>query len=925
MAEFQENLGAPGDYQRPVAVKGGGVDIFGAAADLWRKVASADGAAAKNAPSDAEVRAEKTAQGLDAFAAGASAIMTDQKDGPGANVLSFFGADAKPMFDEMRRVNEAASDGEISTAVREIQLERLVSGVMGKYPEASYEIMGQALNQIGVDHAYGRAFKLNLKAQQQAETDQMAAQTEAYKVAAGAGITGSYNWMVSQGKSIQHSQFIQETVKRSMDLKVLLADQNSKLSAVERTRLEAEGKLLSKDITNGILQVNSFKFGPVMEELSNYAIAAGTDGEMNEQFLEVLKRSKAELQVGRSRAENMLAQTGASKEDMDQVLKWFDDTNKFVDGLASGDLSSQKATLAQINIIRNTAAIEEAQILPTYQRMVGALGGGMVTAILQGTILGISPNELDFLRKDLIEGFAQGRITSEAARKKVASFQAALDGTAIPKITNEADRKEAVNSAAVGLKASLGIFMQDLARTPSAMDLKQFNGASASLLSAVIEDAPTITLENLDQVVPLIASAKWRHAAAKALEGTADAESAVKLTQYNTVAVASSLNTLKRQYLDSGQVKWNKNLARYEAAAGGVELSNSGLSNRLDLTKASMPKAQPSAEAVKAAGHMNSLLSHLEQVDTNLVEVVPDDKLVSAPDAQGATTKMSVKEVFATDDGFLQSLINFEQFQQSEEVPKSVKDQFFEATTKFLATNQGGAAFDYSQVAESSAYIQARLNSAEITMGASSGLRVPATDMKSYMTNMVQTEGPNHAGGKAHNAARSSAAGRYGFIDGTWDAYVQRVDPSTKSLSPAMRKALMKDPAIEDAVMQAFTNDNIAMLTQRTGRVPSWDEVNIAHMLGGEAPAFIAALIANPLTPAREILDPDTVRANPELTKGTLLDFWNKRLERKDTDFEDYMETRQGVRAQLPATDLLEGMDDVDALFSTEFNLRNEQ
>ena len=135
----------------------------------------------------------------------------------------------------------------------------------------------------------------------------------------------------------------------------------------------------------------------------------------------------------------------------------------------------------------------------------------------------------------------------------------------------------------------------------------------------------------------------------------------------------------------------------------------------------------------------------------------------------------------------------------------------------------------------------------------------------------------------------------------------------------------MKDPVIEDQVMQVFTNDNIAMLTQRTGRVPSWDEVNIAHMLGGEAPAFIAALIANPLTPAREVLDPRTVKANPEMTKGTLLDFWNMRLRRKDTDFEDYMETRQGVRAQLPATDLLEGMDDVDALFSTEFNLRNEQ
>jgi hypothetical protein len=912
MAEFQDNLGAPGDYQRPVAVKGSGVDIFGAAADLWRKVASADGAAARNAPSDAEVRAEKTAQGLDVFAAGASAIMTDQAEGPGANVLSFFGLDAKPMFDEMRRVNTAAADGEITATVREVQLERLVSGVMGKYPEASYEIMGQALNQLGVDHAYGRAFKLNLKAQQQAETDQIAAQTEAYKVAAGAGITGSYNWMVSKGKAIQHSQFIQDTVKRAMDLRVVLADQNSKLSAVEKTRLEAQQKVFGSQIKNGILEINSFQFGPVMEQLNNFAIAAGTDGKMNEEFFEVLKRSKAELQVGRNRAENMLAQVGASKEDTDQVIKWFDDHAKAVDDLIAGDLSSQKTTTAQHNLIRNLAAIEESQIIPTYQRMVGALGGGMVTAILQGTVPGVSPNELEFLRKDLIEGFAQGQITSEAARKRVALYQSALDGTAIPKNPNEADRKELVNSAAIGLKASLGIFMQDVTKTPSAMDLKQFNGASASLLSAVIEDAPTITLENLDQVVPLIASAKWRHAAGKMLEGTADSESAVKLTQYNTVAVASSLSTLKRQYLDSGQVRWNKDLAKYEPVAV------KGASVR-DMT---LPDTMP-FERSKAASHMNALLSHLEQVDTNLIEVVPDDKLVSAPDAEGRTTKMSVKEVFATDDGFLQSLINFEQFQEDEEVPKSVKDQFFDATKQFLATQQGGAAFDYSKLKESSPYIQARLNSAEITMGAN-GMRVSPTDMKSYMINMVQTEGPNHMGGKPHDPSRSSAAGRYGFLDGTWDTYVKKVDPSTVNMTPAQRKALMKDPAIEDQVMQAFTNDNIAMLTERMGKVPSWDEVNIAHMLGGEAPAFIMALVEDPLRPAREVLDPATVKANPELTKGTLLDFWNKRLRRKDTDFEDYMEARQGVRAQLPATDLLEGMDDIDALFSTEFNLRDQ-
>lgn len=925
MAEFQDNLGAPSDYQRPVKTQQEGVNIFGAAADLFRGFNQANRAAAADVPSPAEQRAEATAQGLDVFAAGAASIMTNTVDGPGGNILSYFGADAKPLFDELRRVNEAASDGEITTAVREIQIERLVSGVMGKYPEASYEIMGQALSQLGIDHAFARAWKLQLKAQQQAETDALAAESEAHKAAAAAGFSGSRTFMVQTGKGLLQKKYLEDEQKRAMDLQIALNDQEAKLTEAERRRLEAQHKGAVKNISDGILFQNSVSFGPIFESLHNWSQTI-EDPDMAQRFTDVLKRSRAELSAGRTRAIALLSSVRASDEDLKRVNEWFDLHEKQINELEAGDTSYKKTTASMMKLIKDTAAIEESEIVPVYQRLVGALGQGMVQGILTGTIPGISPNELKYIREELIAGFAEGRITSEEAKKTVAAFQAAKDGTAIPRIADEDQRKRTMNAAFTELNGTIGLLTQDLSATPSKIDLDTFQGSTVTLLSAVIEDAPTITLDNIEKVAPVIASAKWRHVAKLALEKGSDAAAASKMIQYDTVAIAKMLNTLKRQYLNSGQVRYDPTKQGYVPVA---KSSPTPMSAR-QLDRATPQKTTESSipqEAVRAATVMNSLLSHLEQVDVNILEVVPDDKLISK-DSEGSTSKMSVKDVFATDDGFLNSLANFEQFQQESPELKSVKDKFFEETDKFLKTQMGGAAFDYSEISQSSAYIKARLDSAEITANARQigAGQIPVTDMKSYMASMVQTEGPAHAGGKAHDPSRSSAAGRYGFLNEymavkngkrpglrTWDEELIKLKPEAAKLSPEERYELMKDPVIEDQVMMAFTINNINMLKEKLGWTPSWEEVNMAHLLGGEAATFITAIALNPMTPAREVLSPDTVKRNPELTSGTLLDLWNMRLRRKDVDYQKYIEGRQGVTdAQIPKTNYVEEFSDED-------------
>jgi len=893
MAEFQDNLGAPSDYQRPVKTQQEGVNIFGAAADLFRGFNQANSRAAADVPSPAEQRAEATAQGLDVFAAGAASIMTNERGGPGDNILSYFGLDAKPMFDELRRVNEAASDGEITSAVREIQVERLVAGVMGKYPEASYEIMGQALSQLGIDHAFARAWKLQLKAQAQAETDALAAESEAYKAAAAAGYTESRNVMIQTGKEILQKKFREDEQKRATDLAVLLADQNSKLTEAERKRLEALHKATTQNMSDGIILQNSVGFGPIMDALHNWGQTV-EDPEMAGRFTDVLKRSKAELSVGRTAAIALLAQVGAPDEQVKRVNEWFDLHDKQINELEAGDLAYKKTTASMLKLIKDGAAIEESQIIPVYQRLVGALGQGMVQSILTGAVPGISPNELKYIREELISGFAQGRITSEEARKTVTAFQAAKDGTSIPRMTDENERKRTMNAAFTQLNGSIDLLTKNLSGTPSKMDLDIFQGANVTLLSAVIEDAPTITLDNIEKIAPVVSSAKWRHVAKQLLDN-GDADAASKMIQYNTVAVAKTLNTLKRQYLNSGQVRYDPTKQAYVPVAKSSPNPMSARQLDRAVPQRSTESIVPQ-EAVRAATVMNSLLSHLEQVDVNILELVPDDGLISK-DAEGSTSKMSVKDVFATDDGFLTSFANFEQFKKEAPELVSNRDQFFKDTDKFLATQMGGAAFDYSGITESPAYLQSRIDAAEIRIGGRNNIQLPVTDMKSYMTRLAATEGGGLDGTTPHDPSRSSAAGTYGFTKGTWLEFVNKAVPSAANLSEGEKLDLMKDQAIEDKIMEAFTKENYLMLKNELGKDPSWDELNVAHMLRYETPKFLKALAVNPLAPASSVLSEATVRANPELTSGTLLDFWNKRLKRQDKDWESYIKQRQGVAA----------------------------
>jgi hypothetical protein len=181
--------------------------------------------------------------------------------------------------------------------------------------------------------------------------------------------------------------------------------------------------------------------------------------------------------------------------------------------------------------------------------------------------------------------------------------------------------------------------------------------------------------------------------------------------------------------------------------------------------------------------------------------------------------------------------------------------------------------------------------------------------IEGYMQTVATREG-NVSGGNTHDLSRSSAAGRYGFLNqfnsetpeklGTWDENLIKVMPETAKLSPEQRFNMMKDPVIENKVMKKFTEDNISSLEKGLRRTPTWEEVDMAHLLGaGGAIEFIKAYEKDPNTPARNVLPQSVINANRELTAGSLQDLKNRRT--KTSGLMAAGNTRVSAISPLPA------------------------
>jgi hypothetical protein len=109
---------------------------------------------------------------------------------------------------------------------------------------------------------------------------------------------------------------------------------------------------------------------------------------------------------------------------------------------------------------------------------------------------------------------------------------------------------------------------------------------------------------------------------------------------------------------------------------------------------------------------------------------------------------------------------------------------------------------------------------------------------------------------------RSSAYGPGQFISSTWMQMIEKYRPDlTQGRSRAEILELRSDPKISREMTDAYARENAEYLKSR-GLEPTEGNTYLSHFAGPEG---AAALLSNPSAPAKSVLSPAAIEANPFL------------------------------------------------------------
>lgn len=135
-----------------------------------------------------------------------------------------------------------------------------------------------------------------------------------------------------------------------------------------------------------------------------------------------------------------------------------------------------------------------------------------------------------------------------------------------------------------------------------------------------------------------------------------------------------------------------------------------------------------------------------------------------------------------------------------------------------------------------------------------------------YMASARRQESGGNDGARS---GKSSATGRYGFLDKTWVAYYRKTFPNT-GLDDAAIIARKGQGDVQDRVMRTFTQENAGWLG-RNGQEPTPGNLYVVHHMGtgGAGKVFNAA----PDTPMASLFNAEVITANPHLAKMTAGEF----------------------------------------------------
>lgn len=116
---------------------------------------------------------------------------------------------------------------------------------------------------------------------------------------------------------------------------------------------------------------------------------------------------------------------------------------------------------------------------------------------------------------------------------------------------------------------------------------------------------------------------------------------------------------------------------------------------------------------------------------------------------------------------------------------------------------------------------------------------------------------------------RSSASGRFQFINSTYLPYARQIMPGVSDNELLAKK---NDPNVQQQVMERFTADNTNTL-KNAGLDPSNRNLYLAHFAGPQG--AVNVLKADPNAKVSDILGPQVVQANPFLANYTANDLLN--------------------------------------------------
>lgn len=893
MAEFNENLGDPNNYKRATGNASQTVDLFGGLANTLGNLARGP---TGPSPDPKKARDLQNDAALDELATKANNILQGK---PAAGYEGGLPGAGKAILHNMQRLQYSLEGGGIDQTFYDVQMDQLITQMQAKYPESAYELYN-AMNEIGIDHYVAREAKA-AQAQAAQYTNDVLKRQETYRDAAakaGAVTPGMSDMEIQQaGATVLRldRDLKQMTEERTLRLQEMTQENN--LTETQRKALEEANTREGQLLTNTIVGRSAVPLGSFVDTAYSLANAAGEDGQMNEDFSESLNFMKQQAIQGRTQAKALAAQLNLTSEQQNHIDKQFSDFIGDIDALASGPTSYVQTTTRNLKLLKDTGTLGNEELFPAYKQLVDGLGQEVTNALLQGTMAGFNPAEVQYIRDEMLRGMSKVQMDASQTYQKLQEYKQILNNPQLPRTTDPAKLGEAVRLKSMALSATLPAVVEG---TATKQGYDTWNNSSIGLLSAAEDvQAPTMSPQNVDAMISNVFNAKWLRAADQYDKKGENPDQYNMTMQYSAVVAAKMLDAIKSQ--NGENLVYDNVSGRFKAA--GVS-PNQGMMNNALFGNAPGNATKPGMD--KTVSQANDLLMFLSNVHSR-VDIVPEGALIK--EGPEGSERLSDRDVFGSTEGLYEAMQNWVEADARKAATASVGGQARETFYNTLEKlREGGEVFDYSGIERSTRYTGEVERTGNV--GASIGQRyVPVKDLGGYLDRTMSWESSGNTNAQSET---SSAGGLYGFIDKTWLGVIDDV-PEFDGLSKEQKLALKKDPIVARDMAERLAKQDAAILGEGLGRPPSWDELYLAHFFG---PSTGYEVITAPKTlPIERFVSKDVIAANPELKGKTVGQARDRLLRRTNGEFEDYVSTKypdQTAEFFTPSNDWIGGISDED-------------